>query len=382
MDELITQHPDIMINIAASPFNYEQAEKRKSILIKNVEKYKIPLIYVNHVGAQTELIFDGASMAIAANAETILQMPFFEENIGIIDIDNLKQGKNHSTSYNNNSKIEFIHQALVLGIKDYFKKLGFTKAILGLSGGIDSAVTLVLATKALGNENVKAILLPSRFSSQHSIDDAIKLAENLNVSYEIIPIDEAFKSFETTLSPYFKGMPFDITEENLQARIRAVILMAFCNKFGYILLNTSNKSEAAVGYGTLYGDMCGGISVLGDLYKTEVYELAHFINKDSELIPNNSIIKPPSAELRPNQKDADSLPDYDILDKILYHYIEQRKGPKELINMGFDEALVKRTLKLVNTNEYKRYQTPPILRISPKAFGMGRRLPIVGKYLS
>jgi NAD+ synthase (glutamine-hydrolysing) len=234
----------------------------------------------------------------------------------------------------------------------------------------------------LGNENVKAILLPSHFSSQHSIDDAIKLAENLNVSYELIPIDEAYKSYENTLSSYFKGLPFDVTEENLQARIRAVILMAFTNKFGYVLLNTSNKSEAAVGYGTLYGDMCGGLAVIGDLYKTEVYELAHFINKNAEIIPNNSIIKPPSAELRPDQKDSDSLPDYGILDQILYHYIEQRKGPRELIAMGFDEIIVKKILKLVNTNEYKRHQTPPILRVSPKAFGMGRRMPIVGKYLA
>ncbi|MCX6231557.1 MAG: NAD+ synthase [Bacteroidetes bacterium] len=382
MDDLIAQHPDIMINIAASPFNYEQVDKRKAVLINNVLKYKIPLLYVNHVGAQTELIFDGSSLAINSNANIICQLKSFEEDFRIFDTDVLNSKDNSIFQEIEISKIESIHNALVLGIKDYFAKLGFKKAILGLSGGIDSAVTLVLAAKALGPENVKAILLPSQFSSQHSIDDALKLAENLKVAYEIIPIEEDYNSFENSLSPYFKGLPHDVTEENLQARIRAVVLMAFCNKFGYVLLNTSNKSEAAVGYGTLYGDMCGGLSVLGDLYKTEVYELAHFINKDKELIPHNSIIKPPSAELRPNQKDIDSLPDYEILDKILYQYIEKRKGPKELINMGFDEAIVKKTLKLVNTNEYKRYQTPPILRISPKAFGMGRRLPIVGKYLS
>jgi NAD+ synthase (glutamine-hydrolysing) len=269
-----------------------------------------------------------------------------------------------------------------LGIRDYFGKMGFSKAILGLSGGIDSAVTLVLAARALGNGNVRAILLPSQFSSEHSISDAILLADNLGLQYDIIPIADTFHSFEATLKTQFAGLPFNLAEENIQARIRAVILMALSNKFGYILLNTSNKSEAAVGYGTLYGDMCGGISVLGDVYKTQVYDLAKFINKEQELIPNNSIMKPPSAELRPDQKDSDSLPDYGILDRILYHYIEKRTGPNELIAMGFDAEVVKRVLKLVNNNEYKRYQTPPILRVSPKAFGMGRRLPIVGKYLS
>jgi NAD+ synthase (glutamine-hydrolysing) len=269
-----------------------------------------------------------------------------------------------------------------MGIKNYFHKLGFQKAILGLSGGIDSAVVLVLTQLALGKENVKALLLPSQFSSDHSIKDAKDLAENLDVSFEIISIENAYQAFDNTLNPFFEGKEFDVTEENLQARIRAVILMAFTNKFGYILLNTSNKSESAVGYGTLYGDMCGGLSVIGDVYKTQIFELAKFINRDKEIIPINTITKPPSAELRPNQKDSDSLPDYDILDKILYSYIELRQGPKELIEMGFDEETITRVLKLVNTNEYKRAQTPPILRVSPKAFGMGRKIPIVAKYLS
>ena len=269
-----------------------------------------------------------------------------------------------------------------MGIKDYFVKMGFSKAILGLSGGIDSAVTLVLAAQALGPANVKAVLLPSKFSSDHSIKDARDLAGNLGVAYEIISIEESFRAFEHSLESQFRGLPFNLTEENIQARIRAVILMALSNKFGYILLNTSNKSEAAVGYGTLYGDMCGGLSVLGDVYKTQVYELAAYINREREIIPQNSINKPPSAELRQDQKDSDSLPQYDILDKILYQYIEQRKGPKELMEAGFEEATVRQVLKLVNTSEYKRYQTPPILRVSPKAFGMGRRMPIVGKYLS
>ncbi len=240
----------------------------------------------------------------------------------------------------------------------------------------------MLAAKALGNKNVYNVLLPSRFSSDHSITDAQNLAENVAMPYDIIEIEKPFRAFEDTLKPFFRDLPFDVTEENLQARIRGVILMALSNKFGYILLNTSNKSEAAVGYGTLYGDMNGGLSVLGDVYKTRVFELAHYINRESEIIPENIITKPPSAELRPGQKDTDSLPDYESLDEILYQYIERRQGPKEIIEMGFDEKLVRRILKMVNTNEYKRYQTPPILRVSSKAFGMGRRMPIVAKYLS
>jgi NAD+ synthase (glutamine-hydrolysing) len=227
-----------------------------------------------------------------------------------------------------------------------------------------------------------AVMLPSRFSSDHSIKDAQALVVNLGTMSELISIEEGFKSLEHTMAPYFREFPFGLTQENMQARIRAVILMAISNQFGYILLNTSNKSEAAVGYGTLYGDMCGGLAVLGDVYKTDVFALARYMNKDGEIVPENTITKPPSAELRPDQKDSDSLPDYGILDQILYHYIELRKGPKELIEIGFDEEIVNKTLRLVNTNEYKRYQTPPILRISPKAFGMGRRMPIVARYLS
>jgi NAD+ synthase (glutamine-hydrolysing) len=282
----------------------------------------------------------------------------------------------------NSTKTALIHDALLMGIRDYFAKMGFSKAILGLSGGIDSAVTLALASEALGNENVYAILLPSEYSSGHSIDDAVALAENLGCKYDTISIKDGYNSVLGSLQPYFKDLPFNVAEENLQARIRAVLLMGLANKFGYILLNTSNKSEAAVGYGTLYGDMCGGISVLGDVYKTEVYQLANYINREREIIPVNSIIKPPSAELRPGQKDSDSLPEYDILDQILYNYIELRQSPVQLIASGFDETMVKRVLRMVNMNEWKRHQTPPILRVSPKAFGQGRRMPIVGRYLS
>jgi NAD+ synthase (glutamine-hydrolysing) len=269
----------------------------------------------------------------------------------------------------------------VLGIKEYFRKQGFSKAILGLSGGIDSALVLYLASKALGNQNVLAVMLPSQYSSNHSISDSEKLVENLGVKSDKISIEDTFNTIQKTLAKQFENTEFGIAEENIQSRSRAVILMALANKFGYILLNTSNKSELAVGYGTLYGDMCGGISVIGDLYKTEVFELCEFINRNEEIIPKNIITKAPSAELRPNQKDSDSLPDYKILDAVLNLYIEQRKGPKEIIDLGFDEALVKRTLKMVNSNEWKRLQAPPVLRVSLKAFGPGRRMPIVAKYL-
>lgn len=381
MDELIDQDPDFIINIAASPFNYHQTKIRKGILKKNARQYNLPLFYVNHVGAQTELLFDGGSLVINSNGETIDELNYFEEDFKVFDLEEVSTTKSSKYQEYKRTEIADIHDALVMGIRNYFQKLGFTKAILGLSGGIDSALTAVLAAEALGNENVYNVLLPSRYSSDHSVDDSIKLVNNLNMPYEIIKIEEAVNAFENTLEPFFKGLPSDIAEENIQARARGVILMALSNKFGYILLNTSNKSEAAVGYGTLYGDMNGGLSVIGDVYKSQAYELSRYINRNEEVIPENIITKPPSAELRPDQKDSDSLPDYEILDEILYQYIEQRKGPKEIIEMGFEPDLVNRILKLVNTNEYKRYQTPPMLRISTKAFGMGRRMPIVAKYL-
>ncbi|MCX6287193.1 MAG: NAD(+) synthase, partial [Bacteroidetes bacterium] len=347
---------------------------------RNALVYGLPVFYVNHVGGQTELLFDGGSMVIDAGGNLVESLKRFEEDFRIFNNQSLKVVAVPGPA--DESVISLIHNALVMGIRDYFSKMGFSKAILGLSGGIDSAVTLVLAAEALGKENVNAVLLPSQFSSDHSIKDALDVANNIGVVHETISIEEAFRALEHSLEPQFNGQPFNLTEENIQARLRAVILMALSNKFGYVLLNTSNKSEAAVGYGTLYGDMCGGLSVLGDVYKTQVYELAGYINRNIEIIPFNSISKPPSAELRPGQKDSDSLPEYDILDKILYQYIEERKGPKEILEAGFEEDMVKRVLKLVNTSEYKRYQTPPILRVSRKAFGMGRRMPIVGKYLS
>jgi NAD+ synthase (glutamine-hydrolysing) len=385
MDELMKQSPDMMINIAASPFHYEQARTRKEVILTNVRKYDLPLFYVNHVGAQTELLFDGGSLAASPEGFVFDELKYFDEDLRVYDLDTVCSAK--MLEGNNplgllQDKTALIHDALVMGVRNYFNKLGFKQAILGLSGGIDSAVTMVIAARALGAENVRGVLMPSSFSSDHSVNDAVALAKNLGSPYDLISIEDAFDTFEHTLKPIFGDLPFDVTEENLQARIRGVILMAMSNKFGPIVLNTSNKSEAAVGYSTLYGDMNGGISVLGDVYKTEVFKLARYINKDGEVIPENTITKPPSAELRPDQKDTDSLPEYDILDEILFQYIEKRKGPKELVAIGFEKQIVDRILKLVNTSEYKRFQTPPILRVSSKAFGMGRRMPIVGRYLS
>jgi NAD+ synthase (glutamine-hydrolysing) len=378
MTELGKQDPDFAINISASPFSFTQVEKRKRVVTHWSRKYNIPLLYVNFAGAQTELIFDGGSIVSNGLGKIVGEMAYFQEDLQLFDTETLS---NIHFVENQSSKIERIYEALVCGVRDYFSKLRFEKAILGLSGGIDSALTAAIACDALGPQNVHGLLMPSQYSSGHSVADAEILAKNLGMSYDIVPVKNIYEGYETQLAPLFAGKPFDVTEENLQARIRGALLMAYSNKFHHILLNTSNKSENAVGYGTLYGDMCGGLGVLGDLYKTEVYELSNFINRNGERIPQNSIIKPPSAELRPDQKDSDSLPEYETLDKILFEYIENRKGPKEITGMGYDEALVIRVLRLVNRAEFKRKQAAPILRVSTKAFGHGRRLPIVGKYL-
>lgn len=375
LKELAVLNPDLVINLSASPFSYNQEDSRKNILIKNAKNYQLPILYVNQVGAQTELVFDGGSFFVNSEGEIQEELNYFKEDFRIIDTEASTRNLQPKADY-----IEKIYDALVLGISDYFGKMGFRKATLGLSGGIDSALVLVLAVRALGKENVRVLLMPSRYSSDHSVDDALQLARNLDIQYEIIPIQAAVDSFEQSLSGVFTGLKSDITEENIQARTRGILLMAISNKFGNILLNTTNKSECAVGYGTLYGDMNGGLSVLGDVYKTDVFKMARWINRDHEIIPENTILKPPSAELRPDQKDSDSLPDYDILDQILFDYIELNLSPAEIIAKGFDEHTVLRTVKMVNTNEYKRFQAPPILRISSKAFGFGRRMPLVARY--
>jgi len=379
MEMLKPHQPDLIINIAASPFSYTREWAKKEIFVSKARKYAVPVFYVNQVGAQTELIFEGGSMVINQKGEIHDFLHHFKEDFRIYDFGDVMEeiSSNHSASADIYKRV---NDALVMGLRDYFLKMKFQTAILGLSGGIDSAVSLVLAVHALGNKNVYALLLPSKFSTEHSVTDAKTLADNLNVQYEIISIQSIVENFNDSLRVYFQDYPPDITEENIQARIRAIFLMAFSNKFGHILLNTSNKSEAAVGYGTLYGDMCGGLSILGDVYKTDVYKLAEYINRNKEIIPRNTIKKPPSAELRPNQKDTDSLPDYGILDKILYYFIELQLSSEEIIAKGFDGNTVERVIFMVNTNEYKRYQAPPILRISSKAFGAGRRIPLVAKY--
>jgi NAD+ synthase (glutamine-hydrolysing) len=348
------------------------------------------------VGSQTEIVFDGGSLVFDKHSNLIKQLPLFEEAFDvfelkddgtfmqavIVDAKNLPDAEFNPAELDYNLSTAEIYNAIVMAIKDYFSKMGFTKAILGSSGGIDSAVTLALACEALGKENVRAVLMPSQYSTGHSVSDAEQLSKNLGNPYDILPIKNIYESFLTGLKPIFKDLPFSLAEENIQARTRGNLLMAIANKFGYILLNTSNKSELATGYGTLYGDMAGGLGVLGDCYKMQIYTLAKYINRNKEIIPNHILTKPPSAELRPGQKDSDSLPDYAILDRILYQYIERRQGPAAIKAQGFEAALVDRVLRMVNINEYKRNQFCPIIRISPKAFGVGRRVPIVGKYLS
>lgn len=396
MDKLMEQQPDIMLNISASPFDYTHDEDRKSVIKANVLKYHLPMFYCNAIGSQTEVVFDGASLIFDKDANLCKEFPMFEEAFesvvllddGTIDAPIIEPAGRVPDKELNPATLEpelniaQVYDALVLGIRDYFSKMGFSKAILGSSGGIDSAVTLAIACDALGKENVRAVLLPSPYSTDHSVDDAVQLSKQLDNPYDIIRINDVYDAFLKTLKPVFGNLPFSPAEENIQSRSRGNLLMAISNKFGYILLNTSNKSELATGYGTLYGDMAGGLGVLGDCYKLQVYALAKYINRDKEIIPGNIITKVPSAELRPNQKDSDSLPDYEILDHILYQYIEKRLGPAEIKAQGYDAALVDRTLKMVNSNEYKRNQFCPIIRISPKAFGVGRRVPIVGKYLS
>ena len=396
MDKMMDQAPTILLNLSASPFDYTHDEDRKATIKSNVLKYKIPLFYCNAVGSQTEIVFDGSSLVFDKDANLCGALPMFESALATFECNDdgtinapILEPANRLPNKELNPitliptlNIEQVYQALVLGVKDYFNKMGFTKAIIGSSGGIDSAVTLAIACEALGKENVHAVLMPSPYSTDHSVNDAVALSQNLDNKYDIIPIKEVYEQFLATLNPLFKDLPFSLAEENIQSRSRGNILMAIANKFGYILLNTSNKSELATGYGTLYGDMAGGLGVLGDCYKLQVYELAKYINRHQEIIPTNIITKAPSAELRPNQKDSDSLPDYAVLDQILYQYIERRANPNDIKALGFDSALVDRTLKMVNNNEYKRNQFCPIIRISPKAFGVGRRMPIVGKYLS
>jgi len=396
MDQLIRDQPDIILNLSASPFDYTHIEDRKAIIKRNVMRYGVPLIYCNAVGSQTEIVFDGGSLVMDHKANLVAELPLFQEALRIVTwnenglfaepsirlADQLPDAELDPLRLEPTLGTAQIKDAIVSGIRDYFNKMGFTKAILGSSGGIDSAVTQALAVEALGKENVHAVLLPSVYSSDHSVSDAELLCRRLGNPYEVISIQPVFESLLNTLKKSFGDRSSGLAEENLQSRTRGNILMGLANKFGYILLNTSNKSELATGYGTLYGDMAGGLGVLGDCYKLQVYALAQYLNRHADLIPSAIISKPPSAELRPGQLDTDSLPPYEVLDQILYQYIEKRKSPSSIKQLGYEGPLVDRVLGLVNRNEYKRNQFSPIIRISPKAFGIGRRMPIVGKYLS
>ena len=379
MDELMALQPDIMINLSGSPYSYNHVEDRKNRMVANAKQYQLPLVYVNQIGAHTDILFDGGSMFINQTGEIAEELNYFQEDYRCIDWSKDEVYPDNSLDYKDED-IELIHDAIVMGIRDYFGKMGFKKALLGSSGGIDSAVIPALAAEALGPENVMAVLLPSKYSSTGSVVDAETLSKNLNSPYKIISIEDMVKVVEGTLTPHFDGYDVDVTEENIQARSRGLLLMALSNKYGSMVLNTSNKSETAVGYATLYGDMCGGLSAIGDLYKMQVYEMARYINRDREIIPEEIINKAPSAELRHDQKDSDSLPPYPVLDKILMLYIEEQKGWTEIVAMGYDEALVRKVIKLVDRNEYKRFQAAPILRISNLAFGVGRQMPLVGRF--
>lgn len=369
-------NPQLILNISASPFNADKEKTRYEILRNQAVNFKLPLVYVNQVGAHTDLIFDGNSLFINANGSIAKQLKSFEEELAYVDFND----KQKESLFEEKERIEQLHKALVFGLRDYFSKMGFTKAVLGSSGGIDSAVVQALLSEAIGGENVTAILMPSQFSSEGSVNDAIMLSQNLNNPHYILPIKNIFECFDAALEPLFKDSPFNVAEENIQARSRAVLLMAYSNKFGAILVNTSNKSEMSVGYTTLYGDMCGSISVIGDVYKTDVFALADRINIKEILIPTTILRKAPSAELRPDQKDSDSLPPYEILDAILKAYIEEQLSVNEIVASGFERETVERSIKMVNNNEYKRFQAPPILRVSSKAYGRGRVIPLVAKF--
>lgn len=382
LDELMKDDPRLIVNIAANPFSHNRIKIREEIFKKNAIEYKRPLISVNQTGGYTELIFDGSSVVINAAGIIVERLAFCQEELRIVDVPLGIETDNVSTGITGypDEMTGFIQKALVTGISDFFTKSGQKKAVVGLSGGIDSAVVLALASEALGAENILAVMMPTVYSTEHSVNDSIKLADRLGVPYHIVRIEEARQIIENTVKPFFGDHEPDITEENIQARIRALILMAFANKLGYMVLNTSNKSEAATGYGTLYGDMIGGLSVIGDLYKTEVYRMAKQINARNEIIPAEIINKPPSAELKPDQRDTDSLPPYDLLDKILFRYIDLEHSTQKIISEGFNRNIVEKVITLVRNSEFKRRQTPPVLRVSFRAFGTGRRIPIIANY--
>jgi NAD+ synthetase len=375
VDELARQGAQVILNISASPFNSGKRRSRYELFSRIATRYDVPLVYVNQVGGNDELLFDGSSIVIDAKGKTIFCAPAFEEHSSLVQLHGLP-----CESVLSLEEDEEIGAALILGLRDYIRKCGFKDVVIGLSGGIDSAVTAAIAVEALGAGRVTGIAMPSQFSSQGSIDDARSLAENLGIAFHVVPIAPIYASYESALNELFGNTTFDLTNENVQARIRGNILMAWSNRTGAMVVSTGNKSEMAVGYCTLYGDMAGGLALLGDVYKTMVYRVARWLNRERPMIPESSITKAPSAELRPNQTDQDSLPPYDVLDGILKLYIEEWLEVDAIVAAGFDRDLVLRVLKLVDTNEFKRRQAAPTLRVSTKAFGSGRQMPIAQRW--
>ena len=365
---------DVLLNLSASPFHSEKPKERHSMLSFLARRIGIPVIYCNAIGGNDQLVFDGNSAGYSSEGEVIIQCPGFCESLEIVDTEDV--GRPYQVS----DRLEELYKALVLGLRDYIRKCGFKKVVIGLSGGIDSALTAVLAAKALGAENVLGVTMPSEFSSSGSVDDSIRLATNLGIAFEKITIGKSFESIKNDLSSIFDETEEDITEENMQARLRGLLLMSISNKMGCLLLTTGNKSELAVGYCTIYGDMCGGLAVISDLPKMTVYELSRWINREGEIIPQNTIDKPPSAELRPDQKDQDTLPEYELLDQILEMYVDDALSVSDIIDKGYDEETVHWISRRVDLNEWKRGQAAPGLRVTSKAFGIGRRIPIAQNF--
>jgi NAD+ synthetase len=370
----------VLLNLSASPYHLGKERVRYDMLQAVAKQHGVPIVYCNLVGGNDELIFDGNSLAFDASGNLLAQGAAFTEDLLIVNLEG--EAPAEPLPFSPLAPVAALHDALVLGLRDYTYKCNFKSVVLGLSGGIDSAVTACLAVTALGRENVMGVSMPSQFSSKGSIEDAWELAHNLGIRWEAIPIQDVFEQFKSELRPVFKGMTEDTTEENIQARIRGTTLMALSNKFGHMLLTTGNKSELAVGYCTLYGDMNGGLGVIADVPKTMVYELARYINRERQVIPESSLTKPPSAELRPNQTDQDSLPPYEVLDTIIKCYVEEIKSVAEIVKeTGYDEKLVRDIVRKIDLNEYKRKQAPPCLRVTTKAFGIGRRVPIAQRYV-
>ncbi len=365
------EQPDVVVCCGCNVFDYNKPYRIRYRMRKIVENLNASLVFVNRTGGEGPFLYAGGSLAMNAAGGVLMQLPYFEKRSASVDLQLLDTMEDEKPE-----AVELVYKALVMGIREYFVKNHQTRAVLGLSGGIDSALVAALAVDALGPENVHGILMPSQYSTDHSVKDAEDLAHNLGMSYDIVPIKPMFDQLRETMRPVFGNMAEDVTEENMQARIRGLIVMSYANKFGALALNTTNKSEAAMGYGTLYGDSCGALAVIGDLYKTEVYELSEYINHDGERIPHNSIVKAPSAELRPGQKDSDSLPDYGVLDQILNLLLEEQMCAEEIVEEGFDAELVAKVLRKVKINEWKRLQFAPQLKVSPCTFGLDRRMPI------